>query len=105
MRPTGCCRWRATAGRADRSSSRREGSASRPSGGYRAVTTGRSHLAAVVANGCGEGLIRARSGGVTPGESIRPEIQDLLRRRGFDPEQLSVTAMTSKLVLTSDVVA
>lgn len=68
------------------------------------ANTGRSHIAAVIANGRGEGLIRARSGGVTPGEAIRPEIQDLLRRKGFDPDAFTVTPMTGKLVLTSDVV-
>ena len=41
---------------------------------------------------------------MSPGESVRPEIQDLLRRKGFDPDELTVTAMTGKLVLTSDVV-
>lgn len=68
------------------------------------ANTGRSHIAAVIANGRGEGLIRARSGGVTPGDEIRPEIQDLLRDKGFDPDEFTVTPMTGKLVLTSDVV-
>ncbi|KUG58367.1 hypothetical protein AVL62_10645 [Serinicoccus chungangensis] len=68
------------------------------------ANTGRSHVAAVIANGRGEGLIRARSGGVVPGEQIRPEIQELLRDRGFDPDEFTVTPMTGKLVLTSDVV-
>ncbi|GAA4867672.1 low molecular weight phosphatase family protein [Serinicoccus chungangensis] len=68
------------------------------------ANTGRSHVAAVIANGRGGGLVRARSGGVTPGEQIRPEIQDLLRDRGFDPTEFTVTPMTGTLVLTSDLV-
>ena len=68
------------------------------------ANTGRSHIAAVIANGRGEGLVRARSGGVVPGEQIRPEIQDLLRDKGFDPDEFTVTPMTGKLVLTSDLV-
>lgn len=68
------------------------------------ANTGRSQIAAAIANGQGEGLLRARSGGVTPGEQLRPEIAALLRDKGHDPEDHTVTAMTGKMVLTSDVV-
>ncbi|WP_151525551.1 low molecular weight phosphatase family protein [Serinicoccus kebangsaanensis] len=68
------------------------------------ANTGRSHVAAAIANGRGEGRIRARSGGVTPGTELRAEIEDLLRRKGHDPDELRVTPMTGSMLLASDVV-
>ena len=65
---------------------------------------GRSQIAAAIANGRGDGLIRARSGGVAPGEELAPEIVELLRDRGHDTEALEVNPLTGKAALASDVV-
>lgn len=66
--------------------------------------TGRSQIAAAVANGKGDGLIRARSGGVAPGDTVQERILELLRERGYDAEEAEVNPMTGKAALASDVV-
>lgn len=69
------------------------------------ANTGRSQIAAAVANGKGDGLIRARSGGVEPGEQMQGKVADVLHERGYDaPDAKDVTPMTGKATLASDLV-
>lgn len=67
------------------------------------ANTGRSQVAAAIANGKGEGLIRARSGGVQPGDALQERVVALLTDRGFPTEEAEVTPMTGKAALASDV--
>lgn len=66
--------------------------------------TGRSQIAAAVANGRGEGMLRARSGGIEPGEEVHDRVVQLLEERGYGAEEAEVTPMTGKAALASDVV-
>ncbi|MFX0538540.1 low molecular weight phosphatase family protein [Ornithinimicrobium sp. Y1847] len=66
--------------------------------------TGRSRMAAAIANASGEGLVRARSAGVSPAEEIPDTVDEVIRDRGLEPEPDEVPPITGKAALASDVV-
>lgn len=66
--------------------------------------TGRSRMAAAIANAKGEGLIRARSAGIDPGDGIPAVVDEVIRSRDMEPEPDEVSPITGKAALASDIV-
>lgn len=66
--------------------------------------TARSQIAAAIANGHGDGLIRARSAGVSPGEAVSDQVVQLLRDNGLEPDTEEANPLTGMAALSSDVV-
>ena len=66
--------------------------------------TGRSRMAAAIANSRGEGLVRARSAGVDPADEVPETVDEVIRERGLEPEPDEVSPITGKAALASDLV-